>query len=103
MVSAERVSFVTDGHEADERLIREYVLPAMDRLADHDGCTGVRFARFGMDPRYDRSEVRLGIYGDHEAVVAAERDRWDELVAAGLAESWSLEGPTVRGPATGRP
>ena len=27
MVSVERISFVTTGHEADEQLIREYICP----------------------------------------------------------------------------
>lgn len=89
----DRISFVTDGDAADERLIREYVVPALDRIEAVDGCAGARFSRFGMDPRYDRSEVRLGIYGAPDAVVDAERDRWDELVASGLARSWSREGP----------
>jgi hypothetical protein len=93
MVAGERIAFVTDGHAADERLLREYIVPAMDRLEAIEGCDGVRFARFGQDPRYDRSEVRLGIYGDYERVIDAERERWDDLVAEGLIESWSRAGP----------
>lgn len=92
MVSVERVSLVTDGHEADEQLIREYVVPSLDRLEAIDGCEGVRFTRFGTDPRWEKSEVKLGIYGDYEAVIDAERDRWDELVSEGLIESWSRDG-----------
>lgn len=92
MASVERISFVTSGHDADERLIREYVVPALDHLESISGCTGVRFSRFGMDPRYDQSEVKLGIYGDSEAVIESERDRWDELVEQGLIESWSRDG-----------
>lgn len=92
MASVERISFVTDGHDTDERLIREYVVPALPRLEAVDGCTGVRFSRFGMDPRYDRSEVKLGIHGAPEAVVESERNRWDDLVEAGLVESWSRDG-----------
>lgn len=92
MVSVERISFVTTGHESDERLIREYVVPAMDRLETIDGCTGVRFSRFGQDTRYEKSEVVLGIYGEYEAVVDAERERWDELVEEGFVESWSRKG-----------
>lgn len=91
MVSVERISLVTDGHEADERLIREYVVPAVDRLNDINGCDGVRFTRFGMGP-WEKSEVKLGIYGDYEAVIEAERDRWDELVSNDLIESWSRDG-----------
>lgn len=91
MVSVERISLLTSGHEADERLIREYVVPSLDRLESVEGCEGVRFTRFGMGP-WEKSEVKLGIYGDYEAVVEAERDRWDELASEGLIESWSRDG-----------
>lgn len=91
MVSVERISLVTDGHEADERLIREYVVPSLDRLEALEGCEGVRFTRFGMGP-WEKSEVKLGIYGDYEAVIESERDRWNELVSEGLIESWSRDG-----------
>ncbi|WP_224269044.1 hypothetical protein [Haloprofundus salinisoli] len=92
MVSVERISFVTTGHEADEQLIREYIVPSLNRLETIEGCEGVRFSRFGQDTRYEKSEVILGIYGEYEAVVEAERERWDELVEEGFAESWSRKG-----------
>lgn len=92
MVAIERISFVTDGHNADERLIREYIIPSLDRLEEIDGCKGVRFTRFGVDPRWEKSEVKLGIYGDAEAVIQAESDQWDELESKGLIESWSCDG-----------
>lgn len=88
----QRISLVTEGHEADERLIREYVVPSLDRLDAIEGCNGVRFSRSGMDPRWERSEVKLGIYGDYEAVIEAEHDRWDEPESAGRIESWSCDG-----------
>jgi hypothetical protein len=43
MVSVERISFVTSGHDADERLIREYVVPALERLESVSGCRGSDF------------------------------------------------------------
>lgn len=92
MVAVERVSFVTEGHDADERLIREYVVPSLERLEALDGCEGVRFARFGIDPRWEKSEVILAIHGDFETVIETERDRWDELKSDGLIESWSRKG-----------
>jgi hypothetical protein len=92
MVTVERISFRTSGHDADERLLREYVVPELNRLESIEGCTGVRFTRFGQDPRYDASEVRLGIYGDYEAVIDAERDRWDDFVDSGVIESWARIG-----------
>lgn len=92
MVSVERISFLTTGHQADERVIRDYIVPSMDRLDAIEGCDGVRFSRFGQDTRYEKSEVILGIYGEYEAVIESERNRWDELVKEGLVESWSRKG-----------
>lgn len=97
MVDVTRISFVTPDTDAEERLCREYVVPALDRLESIDGCEGVRFTRFGRDPRYDRGEVKLAVYGASEAVIAAERDRWDALVETGLAESWSRDGEPFAG------
>lgn len=92
MVEFERISLVTSGHEADERLIREYVVPGLDRMQAVDGCEGVRFTRFGRVPDATRSEVKLGIHGDYETVIEQERERWDRLEADGLIESWSRAG-----------
>lgn len=78
------VVFETDSHEADERFLRAYVVPEYDRLTAFEGCEGIRYSRYGADPRTDHGEVHLAIFGDHEAVVAAERDRWDEFAESGL-------------------
>ena len=99
MVSVQRISLVTDGHEADETLIREYVVLSLDRLNAINGCEGVRFSRFGTDPRYEKSEVKLGIYGDHEAVIETERDRWDNPEARGMIDLWSRNGASFAGQA----
>lgn len=96
MVSVQRISLVTDGHEADETLIREYVVLSLDRPNAINGCEGVRFSRFGIDPRYEKSEVKLGIYGDHEAVIETERDRWDDLEARGMIDAFHDEGGPMR-------
>ncbi|MFB6193449.1 MAG: hypothetical protein ABEI75_00155 [Halobaculum sp.] len=92
MSDAVRISLVTGDAAAEERLVRTYVVPALDRLKGVEGCTGVRFSRFGRDPRYERGEVKLALYGDVAAVIEAERDRWDALVAEGRIESWSRDG-----------
>jgi len=79
-----------DGIAADERLIREYVLPAMERLPEREGCTDVGFLRYGHAPETERGEVRLHLAGDVDALVDTESDRWDELVAEGLATDWEV-------------
>ena len=93
MVSGRIVVFTTDGFDADERLIREYVVPEYDRLTGIEGCEGVAFSRATTDERADRGGVHLTLFGDHQAVVEAERDRWDEFVEADRAEEWTVLEP----------
>jgi putative aminopeptidase FrvX len=45
------ISFETDGPRADEHLIREYVLSAMERLPAAANCDNVGFLRYGHDPQ----------------------------------------------------
>lgn len=84
------VQFPTAGRDADRRLVREYVLDAIDRLAEHPDCEGIGFVRAGQKPGVN-GLVLVSITGDPDAVMAAERDRWDELVEAGVADGWSTE------------
>lgn len=93
MVTGMVVRFITDSHEADEALIREYLVPSLHRLNTIDGCDGIRFYRFGSDVRRDDGEVRLAIYGDYEAVIDAERNRWDELATEDCIEYWEPDEP----------
>lgn len=87
------IVFETADEAADERLVREYVLPAMDHLPESDGCEEVGFLRYGHAPASDGGEVRLYLRGDVDAVVANESPRWDALVEDGLARSWVDDGP----------
>jgi len=87
------VQFETTGAEADGRLVREYVLPAMERLPEREDCADVGFLRYGHSPAVDGGQVRLYLRGDTEAVVAEEADRWDRLVEDGLAREWTVAGP----------
>ncbi|WP_135825814.1 hypothetical protein [Halorussus ruber] len=90
------VIFETSGVDAEEELIREYVVPAFRRLEDSDDVKWLTFARYGHDPSVEDGEVTFYIYGDPEAVAEDERDRWDELVADGFAEEWWTDDTEVR-------
>lgn len=82
------VVFETDSVEAEESVLREYVLPAMERLEDAEDCELAFFNRYGHDPSVDGGEVDFYVFGDPEAIRNRERDRWDELVEDGPAEEW---------------
>lgn len=85
-----RVDFETDGVAADDRLVREYALPATERLRDLDACEDAGYLRYGHEPGRGGGMVSLFVRGDADAVVAAERDRWDELAASGLVREWTV-------------
>jgi len=89
-VTETTVTFGTDGVDGDERLIRAYVLPAMERLPEREDCTDVGFLRYGHAPESAGGEVRLHLAGDVDALIEAESGRWDELVTEGLATDWEV-------------
>lgn len=87
--------FATADVAAEERLVREYVVPAFRRLSDRSDVHSVSFNRYGHDPSVDGGEVLFVVDGDADAVVASERDRWDALVADGPAEDWWVDDTAV--------
>lgn len=46
------------------------------------------FNRYEADPSVDGGEVTFSIFADVKAVAAGERERWDALVAEGVADDW---------------
>lgn len=89
------VVFETESVEAEERVLREYVLPAMERLGDAETCEFVFFNRYGHDPSVDGGEVDFYVFGDRELLRDSERDYWDELVEDGPAEEWWTDNASV--------
>ncbi|MFC4549066.1 MULTISPECIES: hypothetical protein [Halorussus] len=93
MVERTTVVFETTGEEGDEQFVREYVLPAMERLRERDWCRDVGFLRYGHAPHDDGGEVRVHLRGDVEAIIEHESDRWETLVEDDLACDWKVVGP----------
>lgn len=90
------IIFETDGVDAEDRLIREYVVPAFHRLEDRDDIRWLMFNRYGHDPSVERGEVVFYLFGDVEAVADDERNRWDTLVEDDLAIDWWADDREVR-------
>lgn len=90
------VIFEIEDADAEERLIREYVVPAFRRLSDRDGIRWLMFNRYGADPSFEGGEVAFYIFGDVETVAAEERERWDTLVTDGVAEEWWTDDTEVQ-------
>lgn len=87
--------FATADVAAEERLVREYVVPAFRRLEDRSDVQWLAFNRYGHDPSVEGGEVLFVVDGDADAVAASERDRWDALVADGPAEDWWVDDTAV--------
>lgn len=85
------VIFETADVAAEERLIREYVVPAYRRLEDRSEVQWLTFNRYGHDPSVTGGEVTFYVFGDVETIIAAERERWDALVDDGFADEWWMD------------
>lgn len=96
---ATRVSlqFDTPSPEAAERFLEEYVLAELDRVRATEACDAITFVP-GQPATGDRTAgvqvpppeypVYLTIRGDTDAVIDAERNRWDALVDEGVLGGW---------------
>lgn len=90
------VIFETRDIVAEEQLIREYIVPAFNRLGRQNEIRWLMFNRYGADPSVDGGEVTFSIFGDVDAVTDDETERWDALVADGLADEWWTNDTHVR-------
>lgn len=91
MTEQMKVRFEVADIDTEERLIREYVAPAFERLCEREDVRWPSFTRFGHDPSIEAGRVVLFVFGDVEAVVEDENARWDELVDDGLVIEWQIE------------
>lgn len=81
------VLFQTDSEEDTDQFIREYVLDAIDRVSEIDGCNGITFDRDEqLNP--DGDSVVLSVMGNFETFVDHERDRWNEYQETELVNTW---------------
>jgi|AntRauTorcE11898_2_1112593.scaffolds.fasta_scaffold06312_3 hypothetical protein len=85
-----RVSFVTDSEATAEQFVREYLLGAIDRAPEMDGCAGLSFG-LNEAPNPDRGSIVVGVLGDADAFLRAEQPRWEEYEQAGTLEGWDVQ------------
>lgn len=96
MTERKVVIFETAERDSEEPLLREYIVPAFDRLDERGDVESLTFSRYGTDPSIDGGMVTFEIFGDVTAVTAAERPRWDALVEDGFATTWWSDDTEVR-------
>lgn len=83
------VHFETTGREADGRVVREYIRPAIERLEERTLIDRFHFFRYGHTDDQP-SEVRLRLRGDRDEVWKTERENWDQLQDAGVIREWRV-------------
>lgn len=96
MTDRKVIIFETADRESEEPLLREYVVPAFDRLGERDEIEWLKFSRYGTDPSIDGGMITFEIFGDVTAVTASERPLWDALVEEGFATVWWADDTEVR-------
>lgn len=85
----------TAEREKEEQVIREYVIPAMERLEGDDRCKFTIFNRYGHHPNVDGGEVLFYLYGDSEELREQEQTYWEELKEHGPIEEWWTDDENV--------
>lgn len=80
------VTVETPSLETEERFIREYVVPTVERLGDADE---VRFwGRYSASNAVDGGRVKIVFAGDPDRILTAERERLDRF---DYVEEWHAE------------
>lgn len=99
------LAFETVSPADASRFLDEYVLDAVERIRGLDACDSITFVP-GQPLDGDRTAglqvpppdhaVYLTIRGETDAIVDRERDRWEDLVDAGVITNWTVQKSTER-------
>lgn len=84
-----QVHFETTGRQADGRVVREYIRPAIQRFDDQDLITQFHFFRYGHTDD-QKSEVRFRLNGHREQIIDIERETWDRLKSDDVIRDWRV-------------
>ena len=83
-----KVMFQTNNEELTEQFVRDYVVDAIERAADFDGCEG---AHFGLAPsNTDENGAAIGVYGNADEFIEHEKPTWDEYEQDGVVQEWNV-------------
>lgn len=85
-----RVTFATASEQTAEQFVREYLLEAIDRAPDMDGCDGLAFG-LNEAPTSDSSSVVVTVLGEPDAFLSAEKSRWEEHRQTGVLQDWDIQ------------
>jgi|GEM_PF-2540208 len=81
------VHFLTESEKDAEEFIREYVLDAIDRTEDIEGCEGIGLA-VNEPPNPDGGSAGMSIWGDFNQVIEQERKHWKSYQERGVISGW---------------
>lgn len=90
------VVFEVETPATEERLIREYIAPAFDRIDQRSDAQWPMFNRYGQDPSVETGEIRFIVFGDAASIARDERPYWNDLGDAGLLLDWETVETEVR-------
>lgn len=86
-----RIWFRTPDIETERQFVDEYILDAVERMDAAEDCEKFIFIRAGHAPSLDCGAVVVDIYGDPDAVIERETQRWNSLVDDGPLREWEHE------------
>lgn len=84
------VAVLTESEDAAEQFVREYVLEAVERAPETEGCEGLAFS-LNEPPNPDGGSVGMTILGDESTFVNAEKPTWKKYTQDGLVQEWTVD------------
>lgn len=84
------VAIFTDSEDAAERFVREYILDAVKRAPEFEGCEGLAFS-LNEPQNPDGGSIGLSILGEADAFLRAEEPTWEEYKQDEIIQDWTVK------------
>jgi hypothetical protein len=85
------IAFLAETEDDAEQFVREYVLDAVDRAPEVDGCEGVAFSLNEAPNPKGEGSVGMTVLGESDAFLENEEPKWREYQDAGVVQEWNVQ------------
>lgn len=84
------VVFFTESEDAAEQFVREYVLDAIDKAPEVEGCEGLAFS-LNEASNPDGGSVSTRVLGDASTFVRTEKATWEAYKEDDIIQDWAVD------------
>jgi len=84
-----QIQFSIENEAAAERFVREYLLEAVDRASEIEGCAGITFG-LNEPPNPDGGAIGVGVLGEADPFIEQEKSLWEQYRDGGFLTDWEV-------------